>query len=65
LFFVFSFNHYTFFLSALTTSSFRDPQGATFVGAACDLSLPMLSKLRFQFSVLITLRVFEPRLHSP
>ena len=37
-------------LAALTTSSFRDPQGTTKARAACDLSLPMLSKLRLRLS---------------
>ena len=36
-------------LFALITLSFRDPQGTIFVGATCDLTLPMSSKLRFQF----------------
>jgi len=40
---------FSFPLSALTTLSFRDPQGTIFVGATCDLTLPMSSKLRFQF----------------
>ena len=40
---------FSFQFSALTTLSFRDPQGTIFVGATCDLTLPMSSKLRFQF----------------
>lgn len=35
-------------LFALITLSFRDPQGTTFVGATCDLSLPMLSNPRLK-----------------
>ena len=38
---------YHLHFAPLTTSSFRDPQGATFAGATCDLSLPMLSNPRF------------------
>ena len=30
---------------ALTTSSYRNPQGTNFAGAACDLLLPMLTSL--------------------
>ena len=55
------FSVLSFHLSALTTSSltlaptgvdrwFRDTQGATFAGATCDLSLPMLSNPRLLFS---------------
>ena len=49
---------YHLHFAPLTTSSltlaptgvdrwFRDPQGATFADATCDLSLPMLSNPRF------------------
>ncbi len=37
-------------LFALITLSFRDPQGTTFVGATCDLSLPMLSNPRLKLT---------------
>ena len=40
---------------ALTTSSYRNPQGTNFAGAACDLLLPMLSKLRFIKTSVFTL----------
>ena len=45
-------------LAALTTSSFRDPQGTTKTRAACDLSLPMLSKLRLRLSFPLSPRYY-------
>ena len=46
-------------LFALITLSFRDPQGTTFVGATCDLSLPMLSNPRFKLTFGFQLFVFS------
>ena len=41
---------------ALTTSSYRNPQGTNFAGAACDLLLPMLTSLN-QFSLAVKTQV--------
>ena len=45
---------------ALTTSSYRNPQGTIFAGAACDLLLPMLSSPRFSALTFPLSALFEP-----
>jgi hypothetical protein len=49
------------FSAALTTSSVRNPQGATELRAACDLLLPMLPNPRFNCSALATSSVRNPQ----
>ena len=47
------------FSAALTTSSVRNPQGATELRAACDLLLPMLPNPRFKINLGFPLSAFS------